>query len=84
MLHYESSLVRVLRTIFYSLPLTLGIIEEKQKVELNFFDDYIDDSVSKMLYHCYCFHIQPYELRLSSPELKGQSQARSVACDRKV
>ena len=47
MLHYESSLVRLFRTIFYSLPLTLGITEEKQKVELNFFDDYIDDSVSQ-------------------------------------
>jgi hypothetical protein len=46
MLHYESNLVRLFRTIFYSLPLTLGISEEKQKVELNFFDDYIDDSVS--------------------------------------
>ncbi|CAB4013566.1 seipin-like isoform X2 [Paramuricea clavata] len=43
-LHYESSLVRLFRTIFYSLPLTIGITEEKQKVELNFFDDYIDDS----------------------------------------
>jgi hypothetical protein len=48
MLHYESSLVRLFRTIFYSLPLTIGITEEKQKVELNFFDDYIDDSVSRM------------------------------------
>jgi hypothetical protein len=46
MLHYESSLVRLFRTIFYSLPLTLGITEEKQKVQLNFFEDYIDDSVS--------------------------------------
>lgn len=44
MLHYESSLVRLFRTLFYSLPLTLGITEEKQKVEINFFDEYIDDS----------------------------------------
>ena len=48
MLHYESSLVRLFRTIFYSLPLTLGISEEKQKVELNFFDDYTDDSVGRL------------------------------------
>ena len=48
MLHYESSLVRLFRTIFYSLPLTLGITEEKQKVELNFFDDYTDDSVGRL------------------------------------
>ena len=47
MLHYESNLVRLFRTVFYSLPLALGLTEEKQKVEMNFFDDYIDDSVSR-------------------------------------
>ncbi|XP_046848135.1 seipin-like [Xenia sp. Carnegie-2017] len=44
MLPYESYLVKLFRTFFFSLPLTLGMTEEKQKIEMIFFDDYVDDS----------------------------------------
>ena len=46
MLHYQSALLQSLGTLFYSLPMVLGFTEEKQTVEINLFEDYMEDSVS--------------------------------------
>ena len=46
MLHYQSSLLQSLNTVFYSLPMVLGISEEKQNVEITLFENYVEDSVS--------------------------------------
>jgi len=44
MLHYQSALLQSLGTLFYSLPMVLGFTEEKQTVEINLFEDYMEDS----------------------------------------
>lgn len=44
MLHYQSSLLQSLSTVFYSLPMVLGITEEKQTVEITLFEKYVEDS----------------------------------------
>ena len=46
MLHYQSSLLQSLNTVFYSLPMVLGISEEKQNVQITLFENYVEDSVS--------------------------------------
>ncbi|XP_074630512.1 uncharacterized protein LOC141889202 [Acropora palmata] len=44
MLHYQSSLLQSLNTVFYSLPMVLGISEEKQNVQITLFENYVEDS----------------------------------------
>ena len=46
MLHYQSALLQSLGTVFYSLPMVLGFSEEKQMVQINLFEEYVEDSVS--------------------------------------
>ena len=46
MLHYQSALLQSLGTIFYSLPMVLGFSEEKQTVQINLIEEYVEDSVS--------------------------------------
>lgn len=49
MLHYQSALRQSLGTIFYSLPMVLGLSEEKQTVQINLFEEYVEDSVSTII-----------------------------------
>lgn len=48
MLHYKSSLLKTITTMFFSLPLIMGLSEEKQNVQLKLFEDYLEDSVGKL------------------------------------
>ena len=49
MLHYQSSLLQSLSTVFYFLPMVLGISEQKQMVQINLFEEYVEDSVSSIV-----------------------------------
>lgn len=53
MLHYQSALLQSFTTLFYSLPMVLGVTEEKQTVHINLFEEYMEDSVSSLL----CFDL---------------------------
>lgn len=44
MLHYQSALLQSFTTLFYSLPMVLGVTEEKQTVQINLFEEYMEDS----------------------------------------
>ncbi|PFX30736.1 seipin-like isoform X1 [Stylophora pistillata] len=44
MLHYKSALLQSLGTVFYSLPMVLGFTEEKQIVQINLLEEYVEDS----------------------------------------
>ena len=58
MLHYKSALLQSLATVFYSLPMVLGFAEEKQIVQINLLEEYVEDSVSI----CFCFGLAFYGL----------------------
>ena len=46
MLHYKSRLLQWMSTLFYSLPLLLGLIEEKQHLSVLMMEDYYEPFVS--------------------------------------
>ena len=49
MFHYKSNLLKTLTTMFYFLPMIMGLSEEKQVVELRLFDDYLENSVGNLV-----------------------------------
>ena len=48
MLHYKSGLLQSLSTLFFSLPMLTGFLEEKQIVPVQLHENYIEDSVSEI------------------------------------
>lgn len=49
-LRYKSSLLQIFSTVFYSLPLVLGLTEEKQKQSIVMFDDYQEPFTEGSIY----------------------------------
>lgn len=45
MLHYKSPLLRWMSALFFSLPLMLGVVEEKQHLSVLMMDDYYEPFV---------------------------------------
>lgn len=76
MLHYKSALLQSLATVFYSLPMVLGFTEEKQIVQINLFEEYVEDSVCiwfcfEPAFHNLCLSVLvaidcPYDLLISA------------------
>mmetsp|Transcript_28017 Transcript_28017/g.45482 ORF Transcript_28017/g.45482 Transcript_28017/m.45482 type:complete len:410 (+) Transcript_28017:89-1318(+) len=48
MLRYKSRAVRIMQTVFYALPLTLGLIEEEQSFHLSLMPSYTEASVAPL------------------------------------
>lgn len=46
MLHYRSELLRIMDTFVFSPLLLSGFVEQKQFLTVEFYNNYIDDSVS--------------------------------------
>lgn len=53
MIHYKSSVLRVMYALFYALPLLLGLLEQKQTVQVvlfeRYYEPYGDGTISAMI-----------------------------------
>ena len=48
MLHYKSRLLQWMSTLFFSLPLVLGFVEEKQHLSVLMMEDYYEPFVGEV------------------------------------